>query len=135
MNYTLKIIGYSVIQYMFFKNKVKNGKHVYNIENLNIKTNLDCMAFTSLLSISWSSFTGTKISILKLFNQLGMKICKCNLSCSKTLISHLFYKLGKTWKYTQPQTNISNSKCWIYGWVGKTYVLKLPCWKWDGEFT
>ena len=42
---------------MFFKNKVKNGKHVYNIENLNIKTNLDCMAFTSLLSINSSSFT------------------------------------------------------------------------------
>ena len=57
MNYTLKIIGYSVIQYMFFKNKVKNGKHIYNIENLNIKTNLDCMVFTSLLSISSSSST------------------------------------------------------------------------------
>ena len=42
---------------MFFKNKLKNGKHVYNIENLNIKTNLDCMAFASLLSISSSSFT------------------------------------------------------------------------------
>ena len=42
---------------MFFKNKVKNGKHVYNIENLNIKTNLDCMAFTSLFSINRSSFT------------------------------------------------------------------------------
>ena len=42
---------------MFFKNKVKNGKHVYNIENLNIKTNLYYMAFTSLLSISSSSFT------------------------------------------------------------------------------
>ena len=42
---------------MFFKNKVKNGKHVYNKENLNIKTNLDCMAFNSLLSISSSSFT------------------------------------------------------------------------------
>ena len=26
---------------MFSKNKVKNGKHVYNIENLNKKTNLD----------------------------------------------------------------------------------------------
>ena len=47
----------TVIKYMFFKNKVKNGKHVYNIENLNIKTNLDCMAFTSLLSISSSFFT------------------------------------------------------------------------------
>ena len=47
----------TVIKYMFFKNKVKNGKHVYNIENLNIKTNLDCMAFTSLLSISSNFFT------------------------------------------------------------------------------
>ena len=37
---------------MFFKNKVKNGKHVYNIE-----TNLFCMAFTRLLSISSSSIT------------------------------------------------------------------------------
>ena len=42
---------------MFFKNKVKNGKHAYNIENVNMKTNLDCMAFTSMLSISSSSFT------------------------------------------------------------------------------
>ena len=36
----------------------KNGKHDYNIGNLNIKTNLDCMAFSSLLSFSsTSSFT------------------------------------------------------------------------------
>ena len=42
---------------MFFKNKVKNGTHDYNIENLNIKTILDRMAFTSLLSISSSFFT------------------------------------------------------------------------------
>ena len=42
---------------MFFKNKVKNSKYAYNMENLNTKTNLDCMAFTSLLSISSSSFT------------------------------------------------------------------------------
>ena len=34
----------------------KNGKHVYNIQNLDI-TNLDCMAFTSPLSISSYSFT------------------------------------------------------------------------------
>ena len=51
------------------------------------------------------------------------KIWKCNLGFSKIPIFHLFYKLGKTWKYTQPQTNISKSQCWIYGWVGKTYVL------------
>ena len=28
---------YCLLQYIFFKNKVKSGKHVYNIENLNIK--------------------------------------------------------------------------------------------------
>ena len=42
---------------MFSKNKVKNSKYAYNMENLNIKTNLDCMAFTRLLYISSSSFT------------------------------------------------------------------------------
>ena len=67
-------------------------------------------------------YKGTKISIFNLFSELG-KICKCNVGFSKIPISHLFYGLGKTWKYTQPQTNISNSKCWICGWVGKTYVL------------
>ena len=34
-----------------FQKHGKNSKHVYNIENLNIKTNLDGMAFTDLLSI------------------------------------------------------------------------------------
>ena len=53
---------------------------------------------------------GTKISIFKLFSELG-KICKCNLGFSKIPISHLFYELGKTWKYTQSQTNVSKSKC------------------------
>ena len=48
---------------MFFKGKVKNDKHVYNIKNLNIKTNLDCMAFTSLLPISSSSFTTMALEI------------------------------------------------------------------------
>ena len=42
---------------MFFKIKVKNSKYAYNMENVNIKTNLDCMAFTSLFYISSSSFT------------------------------------------------------------------------------
>ena len=65
---------------------------------------------------------GTKISIFKLFSELG-KIWKCNLGFSKIPISHLFYELGKTWKYTQLQTNISKSKCWIYGWVRETYAL------------
>ena len=52
---------------------------------------------------------GTKILIFKLFiSELG-KIWKCKLGFSKILIPHLFYELGKTWKYTQPQTNISKS--------------------------
>ena len=68
---------------------------------------------------------GTKISVFKFFSELWI-IWKCNLTFSKMLISHLFYELGKTWKYTQPQTNISKPECWIYGWVGKTYVLIWP---------
>ena len=56
---------------------------------------------------------GTKISIFKLFSELG-KIWKCSLSFSVIPISHLFHELGKTWKYTQTQTNISKSKCWIW---------------------
>ena len=65
---------------------------------------------------------GQKISIFKLFSELW-KICKFNLGFSKIPVSHLFYELGKTWKYTQPQTNSSKFKCWIYGWAEKTYVL------------
>ena len=42
---------------------------------------------------------GTKISICKLFSELG-KIWKCNLRFSKIQFSHLFYALGKTRKYT-----------------------------------
>ena len=53
---------------------------------------------------------GTKISIFKLFSELG-KIWKCNLGFSKIPVSHLIYELGKTWKYTQPQTNLSNFQC------------------------
>ena len=64
----------------------------------------------------------TKISVFKLFSELG-KIWKYNLGFSKIIISHLFYELAKTSKYTQSQTNISKFQCWIYGWVGKTYVL------------
>ena len=48
---------------------------------------------------------GTKISIFKLFSELG-KIWKCNLGFSKIPISHLFYELGKNWKYTQSQANV-----------------------------
>ena len=50
---------------------------------------------------------GTEISIFKLFTESG----KCNLGFSKIPISNFFYELGKTWKSTQPQTNISKSKC------------------------
>ena len=50
---------------------------------------------------------GTKISIFKLFSELG-KIWKGNLSFSKIPISYLFYELGKTWKYTQPQSTFQN---------------------------
>ena len=53
---------------------------------------------------------GTKISIFKLFGELG-KIWKCNSGFSKIPNSHLSYELGKTWKYTQPETNISKFKC------------------------
>ena len=65
---------------------------------------------------------GKKISIFKLFSELG-KIWKCNLGFSKFPIFYLFYELGKTWKYTQPKINILKSKFWIYGWIGKSYVL------------
>ena len=43
---------------------------------------------------------------------------KRNLDFSKILISHPFYELGKTWKYRQPQTNISKSKYQILNlWI------------------
>ena len=47
-----------------FQKQSKNGKHVYNVQNLNIKITLDCMAFTTLLSISSSFFT-TSINFSK----------------------------------------------------------------------
>ena len=46
---------------------------------------------------------GTKISIFKLFSELG-NIWKCNLGVWKIPISHLFYELRNTWKYTQTKT-------------------------------
>ena len=67
---------------------------------------------------------GTKISIFKLFSKLG-KIWTCNLAFSIIPISHLFYELGKTWKYIQSQTNISKFQCWIYGWVGENLCPNL----------
>ena len=48
---------------------------------------------------------GTKISIFKLFSDLG-KIWKCNVCFSKT---HLSYEL--------------ETKFLIYEWIGKSYVL------------
>ena len=46
---------------------------------------------------------------------------------SRLFINPNFPSLLWTEKYTQPQTNISKSKCWIYGWVGKTYIpIKAP---------
>ena len=42
---------------------------------------------------------GTKISFFKLFIKLGI-IWKCNLGFSKKTISHLFYNLEKSLKYT-----------------------------------
>ena len=53
------------------------------------------------------------------------KTWKCSLGFSKIPISHLLYELGKTWQYTQRKTNISKSKFWIYGWFGKSYILKM----------
>ena len=71
----------------------------------------------------WPNGQGTKISIFKHFSELG-KIWKYNLSFPKSQFPiSFFYELGKTWKYTQPQTIISKSKCWIYIWLGKTYVI------------
>ena len=52
---------------------------------------------------------GTKTSVFKLFRELA-KIWKCNLSFSKIQIFPSLYELRKTWKYSQPQTNISKSK-------------------------
>ena len=43
---------------------------------------------------------GTKLSIFKLLSELE-RIWNCNLGFSKIPLFHLFYELGKTWKYTQ----------------------------------
>ena len=60
-------------------------------------------------------------SIFKLSSELGNLEMQSRLF--KNPISHLFSELDKTWKYTLSQTNISKSKCWVYGWAGKTYIL------------
>ena len=59
----------------------------------------------------------------KLWSQMGKffselwKIWKYNLCFSKIPIFHLFQKLEKTWKHTQPKANIWKSKFRIYGKV------------------
>ena len=55
---------------------------------------------------------GTKISIFKLFSELG-KIWKCNPSFSKIPISHLSYELRKTWKYTDQHFKIQMLNLWM----------------------
>ena len=60
----------------------------------------------------------SKIPIFRLYSELG-KIWKCSLAFSKTRISHPFYELGKTRKYTQPKNNLSKSKLWICAWIRK----------------
>ena len=56
---------------------------------------------------------GIKISIFKLFSELENLEMQSRLFKNPNFPS--FYELRKTWKYTQPQTNISKSKCSIYG--------------------
>ena len=50
---------------------------------------------------------GTKISIFKLFSELG-KIWKGNLSFSKIPISYLFYELGKLGNIHSPRPTFQN---------------------------
>ena len=61
---------------------------------------------------------GTKILIFELFSEFG-KIWKCDLSFSKIPISHLFYELEKSWKYTQPQANFQNTNFKFMDELGK----------------
>ena len=71
----------------------------------------------------WQKYEGqmtSKIPAFKHFSELG-KICWCSPGFSKIPIHH-FYELGKTWSIHSP-THISKSKFWIYGWIGRKYVL------------
>ena len=61
---------------------------------------------------------GAKISIFKLFNELG-KIWKCNLSFSKIPISHLFMNCEKLGKIHSPGPRFQNVKCKFMDELGK----------------
>ena len=52
---------------------------------------------------------GTKISIFKFFSEWGKFGNQSKLFKNPNFPS--LYELRKTWKYTQPQTNILKSKC------------------------
>ena len=66
---------------------------------------------------------GTKISIFKLFSELG-KIWKCNLGFSKIPISHFFYELHS------PRTTFQNPNVESMDELGKPMSkFKLHCWK------
>ena len=52
-------------------------------------------------------------------SELEMKIWKCNLGFLKIPISHLFYELGKTWKYTQSRPTFQNPIQMLNLWMSK----------------
>ena len=61
---------------------------------------------------------GTKISIFKLFSELG-KIWKCNLGFSKIPISHLFYDWEKLGNIHSPRATFQNPNVEFMGELGK----------------
>ena len=72
------------------------------------------------LSSPFDKIWTSKIPNSQIFPKLG-KIWKRRLVFSKVLILHYLYELGRFWKQTQP--NILKSKFWIWGWIGKSYIL------------
>ena len=60
-----------------------------------------------------------KSQFFKLCSDEVGKIWKSNLGFSKIPISHLFYELGKTWKYTQSQNNFQNANVEFMAELGK----------------
>ena len=61
---------------------------------------------------------GTKISIFKLFNELG-KIWKCNLRFSKIPISHSFMNLEKLGNIHSPRPTFQNPNVEFMDELGK----------------
>ena len=61
---------------------------------------------------------GTKISIFKLFSELG-KYWKCNLGISKIPISHLFYEVGKSRDIHSPRPTFQNTNLESMDELGK----------------